>query len=108
MAACPYGARSFNFSDPRPLLEEAGTYRPEYPTRTRGAVEKCTFCPERLREGREPACVEAARSVPGGAGALTFGDLSDPDSEVSRLLRERHTQCRRVGLGFGPNVYYIL
>ncbi len=108
IAACPYGARSFNFRDPRPALARKGTLREDYPTRVKGAVEKCTFCVERLREGREPACVEAVKQVPGGEGALTFGDLSDPDSEVSRLLREKHTICRRVGLGFGPNVFYIV
>jgi len=107
IAACPYGARSFNFRDPRPVLEEMGTLREDYPSRVKGAVEKCTFCVERLREGREPACVEAVKQVPGGEGALTFGDLSDPDSDVSRLLREKHTICRRISLGFGPNVFYI-
>ena len=37
-----------------------------------------------------------------------FGDLSDPDSDVSRLLREKVTICRRLGLGTGPNVFYIV
>ncbi|MHC4599802.1 MAG: sulfate reduction electron transfer complex DsrMKJOP subunit DsrO [Planctomycetota bacterium] len=108
IAACPYGARSFNFRDPMPILKKNGTYRPDYPTRIRGSVEKCNFCSERVRKHREPACVEAARKVPGGGGALIFGDLSDPDSDVSRVLRETHTISRRVGLGFGPNVYYIV
>jgi len=106
MAACPYGSRSFNWRDPRPYIE--GPLRPGYPTRTRGVVEKCTFCSERLREGREPACVEASRGVPGGEGALTFGDLGDADSEVSRLLREKRTVCRRSSLGTGPNIYYYI
>jgi molybdopterin-containing oxidoreductase family iron-sulfur binding subunit len=105
IAACPYGARSFNWSDPRAHL---ATIRPEYPTRTKGVVEKCTFCEERLREGREPACVEAAQAVPGGEGALVFGNLSDPDSEVSRLLRTRYSIRRRPGLGTGPNVFYLV
>jgi Fe-S-cluster-containing dehydrogenase component len=110
MAACPYGARSFNWMDPRPYIERDadGKPRSSFPTRTKGVVEKCTFCSERIGTGRPPACVEAADAVPGGAGALTFGNLSDPDSAVSRLLRERATVCRRVGLGTGPNVYYIL
>jgi len=71
-------------------------------------VEKCNFCEERLREGREPACVEAAKKVPGGEGALVFGDLSDPNSDVSRLLRQKVTICRRLSLGTGPNVFYIV
>ena len=57
MAGCPYGARSFNWSDPVPKIEKGGIKR-EYPTRTKGVVEKCNFCAERLRDGRAPACVE--------------------------------------------------
>lgn len=110
MAACPYGSRSFNWRDPRPFVEtdENGEYMSDYPTRTRGVVEKCTFCDERIRDGLEPACVEAARQVPGGEGALVFGDATDPDSEVSRVLRERVTRVRRPELGTGPSVYYIV
>jgi Fe-S-cluster-containing dehydrogenase component len=106
MAACPYHARSFNWLYPRPDIK--GAANPEYPTRTKGVVEKCTFCAERIRLGREPACVEASKKVPGGAGALTFGNLSDPDSEVSRIVREKRTICRQLGFGTRPNVYYIV
>jgi Fe-S-cluster-containing dehydrogenase component len=110
MAACPYDSRSFNWIDPRPYIrkDEDGEFASDYPTRTKGVVEKCSFCDERLRDGLMPACVEAANSVPGGEGALTFGDLGDPDSEVRKILREKFTICRRVGLGTGPNVYYIV
>jgi len=110
MAACPYGARSFNWRDPRPYVEQDADGRPvsDYPTRTIGVVEKCTFCAERIRAGREPACVEAVRAVPGGEGALTFGDVTDPDSAVSRVLRAEPTIARRINLGTGPNVYYRL
>ncbi|MEW6356184.1 MAG: sulfate reduction electron transfer complex DsrMKJOP subunit DsrO [Planctomycetota bacterium] len=106
MAACPYGARSFNWRNPRPFTR--GAIRPDYPTRTKGVVEKCDFCVERLRDGRQPACVEASREISGDEGALTFGNLADPNSDVSRILRERHAICRRVHLGTGPNVYYIV
>lgn len=106
MAACPYRARSFNWLYPRPDIK--GPSNPEYPTRTKGVVEKCTFCAERIGFGREPACVEASEKVPGGAGALTFGNLSDPRSEVSRILREKRTICRQIGFGTRPNVYYIV
>ena len=106
MAACPYGARSFNWFYPRPDIK--GPSNPEYPTRTKGVVEKCTFCAERIGLGREPACVEASKHVAGGTGALTFGNLSDPRSEVSRILREKRTICRQTGFGTRPNVYYIV
>ncbi len=48
MAACPYGARSFNWQDPRPFIKE---YNADFPTRNRGVVEKCNFCGERLALG---------------------------------------------------------
>jgi molybdopterin-containing oxidoreductase family iron-sulfur binding subunit len=85
-----------------------GDFPSEYPTRTRGVVEKCNFCAERLRDDEMPACVEAANQVPEGEGALIFGDLSDPESEVSRVLSSQRTISRRVGLGTGPNVFYIV
>jgi molybdopterin-containing oxidoreductase family iron-sulfur binding subunit len=112
MAACPYGARSFNWRDPRPYVEkdENGNFPSNFPTRGMGVVEKCNFCAERLREGKQPACVEKALELNQGEGgaALVFGDLSDPGSEASKLLKEKYTICRRFGLGTGPNVYYIV
>jgi Fe-S-cluster-containing dehydrogenase component len=110
MAACPYGSRSFNWRDPRPFVDTdaEGNFLSEFPTRTRGVVEKCNFCAERLRDGLPPACVEAANQVPGAEGVMTFGDLSDPDSEVSRILSSRRTISRRVSLGTGPNVFYLV
>jgi molybdopterin-containing oxidoreductase family iron-sulfur binding subunit len=100
MAACPYGARSFNWLDPRPHVQEVN---PEFPTRTIGVVEKCNFCEERLAKGKQPACVEACKEK-----ALVFGDLHDPGSEVRELLRTRYAIRRRLELGSDPNVYYIV
>jgi Fe-S-cluster-containing dehydrogenase component len=110
MVACPYGSRSFNWQDPRPHIpkDENGRLPSDYPTRDKGVVEKCNFCAERLRDGLQPACVEAANKVPGGEGALTFGNLADPYSEVSKILQKQHTIIRRPNLGAGPNVYYIV
>jgi molybdopterin-containing oxidoreductase family iron-sulfur binding subunit len=110
MAACPYGSRSFNWRDPRQFVDTdaQGNFLSEFPTRTRGVVEKCNFCAERLRDGLAPACVEAANQLPGGEGALTFGDLSDPASEVSQILSSQRTITRRVALGTGPNVFYLV
>jgi Fe-S-cluster-containing dehydrogenase component len=104
MAACPYGARSFNWSDPRPNIkkDDDGNLLSNYPTRSMGVVEKCNFCAERLRRGEQPACVEKSD------GALVFGDVSDTESDVHKLLKENHTICRRFGLGTGPNVFYIV
>jgi molybdopterin-containing oxidoreductase family iron-sulfur binding subunit len=110
MAACPYGSRSFNWRDPRDYIEqdENGNFPSSFPTRSKGVVEKCNFCAERLRDGLQPACVDGVNEVEGGEDAIVFGDLADPESEVSRILAERHTISRKVGLGTGPNVYYIV
>lgn len=99
MAGCPYGSRSFNFMDPRPHVEKITA---DFPTRTKGVVEKCEFCAERLAEGKLPACVEVSE------GAMVFGDLADPDSEVRKLLSERFAIRRSPTLGTQPCVYYLV
>ncbi|MDR2162302.1 MAG: 4Fe-4S dicluster domain-containing protein [Desulfovibrio sp.] len=97
MAACPFGARSFNFEKPR-----LAAVHPAFPPRTRGVVEKCTFCAERLAAGLPPLCVEVSE------GAIVFGDLQDPSSPVSALLTENFSLRRKPELGTQPGVYYIL
>jgi molybdopterin-containing oxidoreductase family iron-sulfur binding subunit len=99
MAACPFGARSFNYRDPRPGIKQTNKL---FPTRMKGVVEKCNFCAERLADGKLPACVEAA------GGKLAFGDLFDPASEVRKLIRENYTIRRKINLGTEPAVYYIV
>jgi molybdopterin-containing oxidoreductase family iron-sulfur binding subunit len=99
MAACPFGARSFNYRDPRPFIKETSK---KYPTRMKGVVEKCNFCAERLAEGQLPACVEISE------GKLTFGDLYDPESEVRELIKTNYTIRRKQTLGTEPSVYYIV
>ena len=99
MAACPFGARSFNWKNPRPYVNEVNQ---NYPTREIGVVEKCTFCDERVAAGKMPACVEAS------GGALAFGDLGDPKSKVKELLRNNFTIRRKSYLGTLPQVYYIV
>ena len=109
MAACPFGARSFNWGDPRKAPKELNPNfptNPDYPTRSKGVVEKCNFCAERLAKGQVPACVEAAESL--RSDALSFGDLEAPDSKVRELLRSHFSIRRKAELGTGPNVYYIL
>jgi len=99
MAACPFGARSFNFRDPRPFIEKVN---PDFPTRSKGVVEKCNLCAERLAKGLKPACVEVSE------GAITVGDLEDAGSEVRKLLSERYSIRRKQELGTEPSVYYIM
>ncbi|MDY0163792.1 sulfate reduction electron transfer complex DsrMKJOP subunit DsrO [Desulfobotulus sp.] len=99
MAACPYGARSFNFRDPKPYIAELDLM---YPHRMKGVVEKCNFCDERLARGQMPACVEVSK------GAIVFGDLEDPNSDVRKALKANTTIRRKPSLGTGPSVYYIV
>jgi len=101
MAACPYGARSLNWRDPRPFIKTE--LNREYPTRMRGVVEKCNFCAERLAKGQNPACVDACKEK-----ALIFGDLEDANSEIRQVLRTNPTIQRKAHLGTRPEVYYIL
>lgn len=100
MAACPYGARSFNFQDPRPFIKEENQ---DFPTREKGVVEKCNFCAERIDKGLAPACVTACK-----AGALIFGDLEDPGSEARKILAWRYTIQRKPELGTHPSIYYVV
>jgi len=99
MAACPFGARSFNWKDPRPFIKKENL---EFPTRTMGVVEKCTGCYERLAVGQKPACVEASN------GGLIFGDLEDPNSEIRKIIASRYTIRRKPELGTEPSVYYVI
>ena len=101
MAGCPYGSRSFNWGEPRKNLD-LGKLNPEFPTRMRGVVEKCNFCVERLAVGKMPACVEASE------GAIAFGDLYDPESDVRKVLREKFTIRRKPSAGTEPCVYYVI
>ncbi len=108
MAACPYGARSFNWRDPRGKDENGNPFikaeNPKFPTRMRGVVEKCNFCTERLAIGQLPACVEAAAQ----SKALVFGDLNDPHSEVSQVLKANFTIQRKPSAGTHPSLFYII
>jgi len=106
MAACPYGARSFNWRDPRGKSEIGKPFikriNPDFPTRTRGVVEKCNFCAERLARGKKPACVEAAGS------AMIFGDLNEPGSKINKVLSKKFTIQRKPATGTNPSLFYIL
>ncbi|MBF0390887.1 MAG: 4Fe-4S dicluster domain-containing protein [Desulfamplus sp.] len=99
MAACPYGSRSFNFRDARPFIDKIN---PDFPVRSKGVVEKCNLCAERLERGEQPACVEASE------GAIVVGDLEDPSSEIRGLLNENYAIRRKQELGTESSVYYIM
>lgn len=104
MAACPYGARRFNWREPsipkdelNPLTHYLGN-RP----RPRGVVEKCTFCIQRVREGRYPACVEVCP-----AGARKFGNLLDPSSEIRYVIEHKRVLVLKEDLNTMPKFFYF-
>ncbi len=100
VAACPYGSRSFNWRDPRPGIKEIDK---GYPTRTKGVVEKCNFCAERLARGQIPACVEVCPEK-----AMMFGNMADAESPIRQILKDNFTIRRKPNLGTNPQIYYIV
>jgi len=113
--ACPYDARKFNWearTDENPFIPTWGIA--EVNRRPRGVVEKCTFCIHRLDEGlakgltpgvdleATPACVNICP-----VKARIFGNLKDPNSEISRVIAENPAFVLREELGTEPSVYYI-
>ncbi len=102
IAGCPYGSRSFNYREPWPDRDDP-KIKLDYPTRTKGVVEKCTLCEERLVKGKLPACVEACDN-----GTLIVGDLLDPKSTIRKMLGCHFSLRRKPALGTQPKVYYIV
>jgi Fe-S-cluster-containing dehydrogenase component len=104
MAACPYGARHFNWTDPGVPANELNAnmhYLGNRP-RPKGVVEKCTFCIQRTREGRYPACVEACP-----VGARKFGNLLDPTSEIRYVMENKRVFVFKEELATHPRFYYF-
>jgi molybdopterin-containing oxidoreductase family iron-sulfur binding subunit len=70
--------------------------------RSRGVVEKCSFCIQRVRDGQYPACLEACP-----VGARKFGNLLDPNSEIRYLLENKRTFVLRAELDTRPKFFYF-
>lgn len=104
--ACPYEARTYN--PERPHEYYAGKGLTEYEQmvvigqHAKGAIEKCNFCAPRLKQGKLPACVATCPS-----SARTFGDLEDPESEVSKLVASGLAKSRLEEQGTHPSVFFI-
>jgi len=104
MAACPYGARHFNWGIPHIPAEEINTEteflgnRPRY----KGVVEKCTFCIQRVRNGKYPACVEICP-----VGARKFGNLLDEQSEIRMIMKNKRVFIFKEELNTQPKFYYF-
>jgi Fe-S-cluster-containing dehydrogenase component len=104
MAACPYWARRFNWSDPEVPAAEVNPNQHYLGNRTRkrGVVEKCTFCIHRTRQGRLPACAEACPT-----GARVFGNLLDPSSEIRWVLENKKVFRLKEDLKTNPRFWYF-
>jgi molybdopterin-containing oxidoreductase family iron-sulfur binding subunit len=105
MAACPYYGRRFNWNEPQVPLKEM-TKKQHYlgnRMRKKGQMEKCTFCVQRSREGRLPACVEACPT-----GSRVFGNLLDPDSEIRFVLKHKKVFRWKEDLGTDPKFWYFI
>lgn len=122
---CPYKVRRYNFFDFRNDLAD-GYYRrdtlellnnPEVTVRSRGVMEKCTFCVQRIQEGRTKAAKEG-RKINGNdvitacqeacpASAITFGDMNDENSAVSKLRENPLGYHVLETISVKPNVTYI-
>lgn len=104
MAACPYMGRKFNWAEPQIPLEELNTnthYLGNRP-RMKNVVEKCTFCIQRSREGKYPACVEICP-----VGARKFGNLLDPESEIRQIIETKRVFRLKEDLNTHPRFFYF-
>ena len=101
ITACPYDVRTYINGDPIAVLDWPVGH-PNAPVHLADTTEKCTMCHHRVGAGDVPACVEGCP-----ARARFFGDLDDPESEVSKLLAEHEYEVLLPEEGTGPNVYYI-
>ena len=113
MVACPYQVRFQNPED-SDVAAESHQKRQRSISRQPGIVEKCNFCKDRIERGMahgmkpgseweaNPACVNACP-----VNARTFGDLDDPNSEISRLISSHKGEVFHGEFGTGPSVFYI-
>lgn len=101
MVACPYNVRSFNWNKPEYYVEHA-VGDADAPAHQYNVVEKCTFCVNRIARDEKPACMELC---PGRA--RHYGDLDDPESDVSKAIKGRNHVRLLEEKGTGPAVYYL-
>jgi Fe-S-cluster-containing dehydrogenase component len=104
MAACPYWARRFNWGEPQVPAEKVNPNQHYLGNRAKkkGVVEKCTYCIQRTREGRLPACAEACPT-----GARVFGNLLDPNSEIRWVLANKRVFRLKEDLKTEPRFWYF-
>ena len=120
---CPYQVRFFNYWEPEWPEELKSQLNPDVTVRSRGIMEKCTFCVQKIRRAQieieqrdgmpindeqlrtrnlNPACVQACPS-----DVLVFGDINDPESRVAELSQDERHYRLFENLGTEPNVHYL-
>ena len=97
MMACPYKARSF-------VHEPQSNQKPDVP-RGMGTVEACTMCVHKVDQGEQPACVTACGDA--GHGAILFGDLNNPESDISKRVASYPARQIRENLNLDTGVRYL-
>lgn len=115
---CPYKTRRFNWFDyPREDRLANLVLNPDVTVRTRGVMEKCTFCVQRIQEAKieskhtgtplQDGDIRTACQQSCPAGAIVFGDLNDPKSRVAQLARDGRQYRVLEELNVGPSVHYL-
>lgn len=120
---CPYHVRVFNFVQPRWPSPMENLLNPSVSVRNEGMMEKCTFCIQRLRQGRFDAVSAGKRDIFPVDGeirtacaqacptnAIVFGNLDDPESTVNHLVHDNEERSHRVlneGYHTNPSIYYL-
>jgi molybdopterin-containing oxidoreductase family iron-sulfur binding subunit len=104
-AVFPYCARRFNWKGPEVPAEELNPNQQYLGNRPRkkGVIERCTFCIQRTRDGKQPACAEACPT-----SARIFGNLLDPDSEIRYVLEHKKVFSLKEDLGTEPKFGYFM
>ncbi|WP_456388034.1 4Fe-4S dicluster domain-containing protein [Desulfolithobacter sp.] len=105
LAACPYWGRRFNWGDPVVPRDEINRKQHYLGNRMRmkGVMEKCTFCVQRTRQGKLPACADACPT-----GSRVFGNLLDPNSEIRFVLQNKKVFRFKEDLGTDPKFWYFM
>jgi molybdopterin-containing oxidoreductase family iron-sulfur binding subunit len=115
---CPYKVRRFNWFDyPRDDQLANMVLNPDVVVRSRGVMEKCSMCVQRIMEGKDAARVAGRKVVDGDirtacqqscpAQAITFGDVNDPSSRVAQLAQDDRAYRLLAELNVGPSIVYL-